>query len=283
MPVVQIGGGVAALCERWGLDASTVSVTALSDGEPLMAHADLDTRDLIGDEQRRARAERERIDCTGTLRFDDRDPREPVWIVVCDECGYAFGVPAGAVDPQVLARKRVEQAGLPAAFAGRELWPTEGNRSAMQLIDSWLESPDLPAPGLWGKPGRGKSHLLVWTTERLLRAGHRAVYGSAKQLLDGVQREIGTTGNLWERLCDIPVLLLDDLGAQRETDWRRDQVDALIDHRYSRELPIVLASNFRPENWTEVFGTRAASRLRAMTVAVEVAGEDMRTKGAQEQ
>ena len=83
-------------------------------------------------------------------------------------------------------------------------------------------------------------------------------------------------GQAWERAVTVPVLALDDLGAERVTDWRLDQIADLVDERWQAERPIVVASNFPPKLWRDAVEERTASRLAGMTFPVELCGRDRR-------
>jgi len=47
-----------------------------------------------------------------------------------------------------------------------------------------------------------------------------------------------------EPLRRLPVLVLDDIGAEPPTDWRRDELATLIEERYQRRLPTIYTSNY---------------------------------------
>ena len=66
-------------------------------------------------------------------------------------------------------------------------------------------------------------------------------------------------------LCkETPVLFLDDLGAEKPTDWVREQLYDLIDERYNARLPIHITTNLSIDRLAGVLGERIADRLREM-------------------
>jgi DNA replication protein DnaC len=73
------------------------------------------------------------------------------------------------------------------------------------------------------------------------------------------------------------VLLLDDLGAEKSTEWAQAQMFDLINSRYLAEKPLVIASNLTPAQ----IGGRVGSRLgdRHLTTMVSVGVSDYRREG----
>lgn len=232
-------------------------------------------------------------ECGGRLIVDN--PDADVWEAECDTCGLTEGVHRSKVDGRSRQRRRLEQAGLPAEFAGRGFDEDEHNTGVAFIAKAWVRdyaawhaarptgggsypSPP-PAPALYGEAGRGKTHLLVAVCRLLIREADVGVlFRSTRHLLRELQDfEHRDAADLaWQRATTVDVLALDDLGAQQVTDWRHDQVADLIDERYQRRLPIVLATNFPPHLWEDALDARSVSRLSAMTAPIELAGPDRR-------
>jgi DNA replication protein DnaC len=80
-------------------------------------------------------------------------------------------------------------------------------------------------------------------------------------------REVG-------KMAEADLLVLDDIGALRTSDWSREQLHAVIDRRYNAMRPTVVTTNL-PKLGDEV-GDRIASRLAADIVIVTLAGPDRR-------
>ena len=113
-----------------------------------------------------------------------------------------------------------------------------------------------------GPRGVGKSHLAIAVAWELVEQGHWAIYYQVEDLLRELQeiydRPEGMT--IRERMaqmemCD--VLILDDLGAHKPTDWAEATLDLLVDYRYLRGLPLVVATNAEEKN----LAPRLADRL----------------------
>ena len=232
--------------------------------------------------------------CPGRLRLVER--QFPICTVHCDTCDFEGGLPAREIDPEITRQRRMEQAEIPRRFFGVRFVEDEENRAALETVRSWLAGADenpvgragslLPAPALYGQAGRGKSHLLAAVAARLVRDLDLGVlFRSARGLLRELQNfeDHRERDRALRRAATVDVLCLDDLGAQRETDWRREELADLVDMRYERELPVVFTSNFPPGMWGEVVDERTLSRLRAMSFAVELRGPDRRVAGQREE
>lgn len=201
----------------------------------------------------------------------------------CEECGTPAATPALKANPLVAHQRRIDRADIPRKFFGKQFERTDDNAAALQAARDWVDGFDaspLPAPALWGRAGRGKSHLLSAVCVKLIRDRHVNVwFRSTRGLLRDLQDFDGNADQTWQRATTVKVLALDDLGAERGTEWRGDQLADLIDARYEAELPIVFATNYPPTAWGEVIDERTASRLRGMSFPIEVSGPDRRGEG----
>jgi len=70
--------------------------------------------------------------------------------------------------------------------------------------------------------------------------------------------------------------VLDDLGAQRTTDWVREQMNLISNARWSNGRPTIMTTNTGPDEITATLGPRAASRLLGGALGIEVDGDDRR-------
>ncbi|MEW6047005.1 MAG: ATP-binding protein [Bacillota bacterium] len=181
---------------------------------------------------------------------------------------------------RVLWRGPLEES--PAVKAARE-WAAglpEGGLTA----DGDLRRGDVcGAPGLVfvGPVGTGKSVALavalVEAARRTLQGGR---YWPVAQLLEAMRpagdREPEVTV---EEIAEVPLLALDDLGAERPTDWVLERLDLLFDMRYEALLPTVVATNLSRRELEEVLGSRIVSRLLHEATVVKVQGRDRRRGG----
>ncbi|MBK8021492.1 MAG: ATP-binding protein [Chloroflexi bacterium] len=108
------------------------------------------------------------------------------------------------------------------------------------------------APEGWlllvGGVGCGKTHLAAAIGHERVRRGDTVLFVTTPDLLDHLRSTYGPTSEvgydeLFDRLRDAPLLILDDLGAENPSPWAREKLYQLINHRYSLALPTVITTN----------------------------------------
>ncbi len=75
------------------------------------------------------------------------------------------------------------------------------------------------------------------------------------------------------------LLILDDLGAEKPTEWVRERMYEIVNQRYEWMRPIIVTSNLSPAQLAKQVGQRVASRLMEMCEVVELDGRDRRLNG----
>ena len=138
--------------------------------------------------------------------------------------------------------------------------------------------------GLWleGDVGTGKTTLAMLVSKRAIEAGHSVAIYSLPRLLARIRRTYdGATGELsylqfFERLTSVDLLHLDDLGAEKRSDWVLEQLYAIVDERYATNRSIIVTTNLDETALEEQIGKRTVSRLVEMCEKLPVFGEDHR-------
>jgi DNA replication protein DnaC len=181
-------------------------------------------------------------------------------------------------------------------------------RVQLQVKGFARDFPGVNPPGLLlaGDPGTGKTHLAVGVMKALIEKGHECVFFDYQNLLDRIRSGYDAASGASDReayraALDAEVLLLDDLGAHRVTEWVEDTVTAIITYRCNHRKPLIATTNLPDPDLTgkkvaytgpggspvhkkelaEVIGTRARSRLFEMCRVIPMpAVEDYRVKTA---
>ncbi|HEV8268345.1 MAG TPA: ATP-binding protein [Thermoanaerobaculia bacterium] len=140
-----------------------------------------------------------------------------------------------------------------------------------------------------GPVGMGKTHLAVAILLELLETkGVDGVFCDFTDLLERIQATYGkgvdeSADEVLAPYRDAPLLVLDELGARRPTDWARDVLYGLLNTRYNRKRITILTTNFvdvpsrtGDETLEARIGTTVRSRLYEMCKLLEISGDDYR-------
>ena len=152
---------------------------------------------------------------------------------------------------------------IPANFQSKSLdnFLCESRRPELdsQLRDVWLTVNEyangkLKEPGLllMGDPGSGKTHLAVGALKIRLGNGYDGLFYNYQELLNNIiasyKPEAGSGAReAYREAMDAEILLLDDLGANRVTEWVQDTITAVITHRYDNRKPLIATTNLPDE------------------------------------
>jgi DNA replication protein DnaC len=138
--------------------------------------------------------------------------------------------------------------------------------------------------GLWlfGDTGTGKTTLAMLVSKAVIEAGRSVAIYSLPKLLARIRRtydaEPGGEGYLsfFERLTSVDLLHIDDLGAEKRSDWVLEQLYALVNERYEAQRSVVVTTNLPHEELEDQIGARTVSRLTQMCEEVAIFGTDRR-------
>jgi DNA replication protein DnaC len=153
---------------------------------------------------------------------------------------------------------------------------------------------------LTGSIGVGKTHLAVGILQALVaERGATGLFYDYRDLLKQVQNSYNaqvreTELEVLKPVFEAEVLVLDELGASKPTDWVWDTVAHILNTRYNDRRTTIITTNYansgplgtesgprgamREETLGDRIGERMRSRLQEMCVLVEIQGEDFRQK-----
>jgi DNA replication protein DnaC len=138
---------------------------------------------------------------------------------------------------------------------------------------------------LTGESGCGKTHYCVALMHTLaVEHGIEVRYENAGSLLTRLRdyysekkdEEDFSEQAFIKYLVNVPVLLLDDIGVERVTDWVRDKIYEIVDGRFTRYKPTLYTSNVNANDLSRSLSDRITSRMCGMSLQVAVRGKDRR-------
>lgn len=125
--------------------------------------------------------------------------------------------------------------------------------------------------GRWfyGDVGTGKTLLAMLISKAALEAGLSVAIYSVPRLLAEIKETYeensrGSYMDLFRRLCAVDLLHLDDLGAERRTEWVLEQLYSIVNERWQDERSVVVTTNLALDELREQVGWRTVSRLMEM-------------------
>lgn len=144
-----------------------------------------------------------------------------------------------------------------------------------------------PCPGIFRGPsllllgpvGTGKTHAAWGALRALMVSGARCRWEFTTEagfLMRMRPRSRVDTVEVFEQHAKTGVLVIDDLGASKDTEWAGEQNYQLFDYRCAWNKPTIITSNVLPKDLVGVLGERVASRLRSMCTTVSFKGPDRR-------
>lgn len=129
-----------------------------------------------------------------------------------------------------------------------------------------------------GQVGTGKTHLAAAIVNRIMSTYALPVRFITSIELFGILKDFDNQTEILTELKSIPLLVIDDLGKEKATDWNREKLFEIINSRYESCLPMVITSNNTPEELENNLGKATFSRICEMCKAVIMNGDDWRKK-----
>lgn len=170
-----------------------------------------------------------------------------------------------------------------------------GHRTALDFAKHF---PNGTARGLLfvGPVGTGKTHLSIAALKILIARGYRGLFYEYRELLKAVQESYDREAQCSELavlrpIFETPVLIIDEIGAAKPTEWVWDTVSLIINTRYNERRVTIFTTNYRnapgahygstpPRHGEQTLGDRITeqmrSRINEMCAVIELTGADFR-------
>lgn len=137
-----------------------------------------------------------------------------------------------------------------------------------------------------GGYGCGKTHLAAAIANQRLAMGHSVIFVSVPDLLDHLRSTYApgaptSYDERFEQVRNAPLLVLDDLGAQSNTDWAQEKLYQIFNHRYNTRLPTIITTNQELES----IEIRIQSRMvdPGLVRIVHITAPDFRRSGGDQE
>jgi len=222
----------------------------------------------------------------------------------CDDTGWVVeGDEAFRCDCYESLRQDIliAQANIPDRYSHCSLREFEvGNNSSLlrarNIAMDFVRSYPMRRDGLlfMGGCGVGKTHLAVGIIKDIMSKSvpclfvdFRALLGEIKETYSDPKGETSESDVL-EPVLETDVVVLDDLGAERISEWVRDRLGFIINHRYNHKKAMIITTNYMDaaakrdgltrttETLQDRIGVRLRSRLYEMCELVEIDADDFR-------
>lgn len=139
---------------------------------------------------------------------------------------------------------------------------------------------------LCGDVGTGKTHLSAAIVDYAARMKKRVIknsfyilYTTTADLIADVINSFSqdkTSKQIYDKYKDATLLILDELGVERQTEFSREIIYQIVNYRYSNKLATLYLSNLNDRELSEKIGKRIVSRIYERCVGVKLTGKDYR-------
>jgi DNA replication protein DnaC len=138
-------------------------------------------------------------------------------------------------------------------------------RNYARQLDGWLL--------LTGTYGSGKTHLAAAIANEAVEIGVPTLFLTVPDLLDTLRASFDAEDTsfeeAFERIRSAPLLILDDFGTHNATEWAREKLFQILNHRYINRLPLVVTMNLAMEEVEGRIRSRLSDRVLVQNVHLQ--------------
>lgn len=161
----------------------------------------------------------------------------------------------------------------------------KSERAVRDAVAVWVTGyPNTMKPGLfiYGPTGVGKTHLAAAICQALITRNEvQPLYVSTTELMAMAIARFNNEDSLIDPFipaAEAEVLVLDDFGAEKPSEWSLSKFMELVDGRYRREQPTIFTSNLNMASIEAMYGSRIADRIYEHCEILHCNGESRRRK-----
>lgn len=189
-----------------------------------------------------------------------------------------------AAEKNLALKLGVINAGIPERFRESDFQSfkpkSDGDAKRLNaLIDYALNFKAKTAKNIFllGDVDLGKTHLCCALAKELILQGRSVIYSSTTTLL-AAQKDVmfndgqGTSSEFMTKHTTCKLLILDEFGLSKFTDYEKTFINSVLNTRYDNMLPTMIVGNVKRQTIVEMIGDRASSRLESSLISITVDG-----------
>lgn len=137
----------------------------------------------------------------------------------------------------------------------------------------------------YGTVGTGKTFISACIANALIDKGYACMVTNFARLTNTISGMFDGKQEYIDRLNRFDLLIIDDLAAERDTEYMNEIVQMIVDNRYRSGLPLIITTNLTAEeikNPADIKKQRTYSRLLEMCIPIHVEGADRRKEKLKE-
>ena len=138
---------------------------------------------------------------------------------------------------------------------------------------------------LWGGVGTGKSFLAGCIANALMEQEVPVRMTNFARILNELNGSFSSRNEVIDKLCRYPLLIIDDFGMERGTEYALEQIYSIVDSRYRSRKPLIVTTNLTLDEIRypqDTAHARIYDRLLEMCVPISCIGVSFRKENAQE-
>lgn len=150
-------------------------------------------------------------------------------------------------------------------------------RGFQMAANDWIASgfPNASNLILSGPTGSGKTSMAYAIGREIYLLGHKVKMWNTAELFEAM-RQAERAEIILDSVKEADVLLLDDVGSERKTEWVEERLFLVVDHRWQWKLPTIVTTNLSSEELVDQVSERITSRLLDGSTNINVTGKDYR-------